>query len=145
MFITTSYRPVPPPVPGGPQEPWGPSRVVREMAPGPGGSRSAGPPGAPGLPPSYWPRPRSRGPPGPPGGPRGAPRGLWGTPGLPQESQGPPGSPQEPRAPSSLPSPLPFPSLLFPFPPPVPGGPQDWVGGGGQDPPSGGPVSCLSL
>ena len=112
--------------------------VVRKMVPGPGGSRNAGPPGAPGPPPSYWPRPRSRGPPGPPGGPLEAPRGLWRTPGLPQKSQGPPGSPQEPRAPSSLPSPLPFPSLLFPSPLQSPEGPRTGWGAGDRTPPRGG-------
>ena len=142
LYIT-SYRPVPPPVPGGPQKPCGALQGREGNGPGSGGVKELR-------------APRRSGPParllaqapvqGSPRAPRGGPRGLWGTPGLPQESQGPPRNPQEPRAPSSLPSPLPFPSLLFPFPlHAVPGGPQDLVGGGGQDPPSGGPVSCLSL
>ena len=96
---------------------------------------SWGPPGAPGLPPFYWPRPRSRSP---------SPRGPWGPPGDPRGARrdpGAPGSPQEPRAPSSLASPLPFPSLLFPFPSSSPRRAPGLGGGRGTGPPLGG--ACL--
>ena len=106
IFAITSY-PVPPLVPGGPQEPWGPSRVVREMVPGrrapqahrvgvPGALGPAGPGhGSPCCPPgSRRKRPRTpkhlgafRGPSKGPGyfSLTHPPRGLWG----PRSSWGP--------------------------------------------------------
>ena len=75
---------------GGPKERRGPC-VLRGTASGPGAqplglNRPGNPPGAPGAL-GVQERGGSR-------APRGASRGLWGTPGLPQESQGPPGGPQ---------------------------------------------------
>ena len=92
-------------------------------------TRRSGPP-AEGLPEAAG----ARGSSGPPGGPQGPLRHPRASAGIPRA----PGEPPKTRALSSLPSPLPFPSLLFPFPPPVPGGPQDWVGGGDRTPPRGG-------
>jgi hypothetical protein len=92
-LLITSYRPVPPPVPGGPQEPWGPSRVVREMAPGPGGGvkelrapRRSGPPALLLAQAPVQGSPRA--PRGPPGGPQGSledPRAPAGIPRAPGE------------------------------------------------------------
>ena len=100
----TSYIPVPRPVPGGPQEPWGSSRVVTEMAPGPraphahraGVPRALDPAGPGHGRPSGPPRSRRK----KPRTPRhlGAFRGPSGGPGSfslkrsPPDLQGPPGA-----------------------------------------------------
>ena len=110
--------------------------IVRKMAPGPGGVKERRAPRRSGPPALLLAQAPVQGSPGGPfRGPLGGPRAPAGIP------EGPQGSPQKPRAPSSLPSPLPFPSLLFPFPPPVPGVPQDWVGERGTGLPLGG--ACL--
>ena len=145
-FVSTSYRPVPPPVPGGPQEPWGPSRVVREMGGTPAlwawgvrepGVRLARDMGALAA---LWGRERKcPEPPGnwrPSGGPQGAlgpfpsalvsgPLGFPGVPGdqPPWGPSGVVGGPEGPRAPRGPQGPRPGP--LGPGPGPKgPGGPQ---------------------
>ena len=152
--------PRPPSRPRGPQELWGPSRVVWKMAPQaprhprPPGLGSRGAPRGP-LSPQ---RPRGGGvrkkDPGPPEGPRKVPRCL-GVRGLfalcprraprgshiqGQQDMGARWGPPLPRASAGISrAPGVLPRTCGPVPPPVPvappGGPRG--GGGGQDPPVG--------
>ena len=149
--------PRPPSRPGGPQVPWGPSRVVREMDPPPpapqAGPQGWGPgraldPAGPGHGSPFGPSvdtkqnsPEPQAPgdlPGPSGGPGSfsltpPPRGLWGTPGDSWEPL------QGFRENLKLRASGGPPSSCGPVHPPVPvnppGGPRG--GGGGQDPPVG--------